>query len=79
MLIEKIMDITEKGPSPTKSPWRIVLGRLEILREILKQLGYDSQKWDWVPVFENLVAPSLFHANGEVRLMAIEVIILFYE
>lgn len=31
MLVDKIMDITERGPSPDKAPWRIVLGRLEIL------------------------------------------------
>ena len=79
MLIEKIKDITEKGPSPAKAPWRIILGRLEILREILRQLGYDGQKWDWLSVFEQLVAPSLFNANPEVRLLAIEVIVLFYQ
>ena len=73
------MDITEKGPSPAKAPWRIILGRLEILREILRQLGYDGQKWDWLSVFEQLVAPSLFNANPEVRLLAIEVIVLFYQ
>ena len=31
MLVEKIMDLTEKRPGPAKAPWRIVLGRLEIL------------------------------------------------
>lgn len=31
MLIDKVMDLAEKGPSPAKAPWRIVLGRLEIL------------------------------------------------
>ena len=30
-LIEGIMDITEKGPSPDKVQWRIILARLEIL------------------------------------------------
>jgi len=79
MLIEKLMDITDKGPSPGKAPWRIVLGRLEILQQVLKQLGYDPQKWDWIPVFDKLVAPSLFHANPDVRLVAIEVIVLFYQ
>lgn len=32
MLIDKIMDITEKGPFPDKAPLRIILGRLEILQ-----------------------------------------------
>ena len=78
MLIEKIMDITDRL-NPAKAPWRIILGRLEILHQIFKQLGYDQAKWDWIPVFENLVAPSLLHANPEVRLLAIEVIIIFYQ
>lgn len=42
MLLDKIMDFAERGPQPNKAPWRIVLGRLEILLQILKQLGYDS-------------------------------------
>jgi len=31
MLIENLMDITEKGPPPDKAQWRIVLARLEVL------------------------------------------------
>lgn len=31
MLIENVMDITEKGPPPDKAQWRIVLARLEVL------------------------------------------------
>ena len=79
MLIDKIMDITNKGTSPSKAPWRIILGRLDILQSILKQLGYDQSKWDWVPVFENLVSPSLFNPNPDVRQIAIEVICMFYQ
>jgi len=30
ILIDKLMDIAEKGPKPDKAPWRIILGRLEI-------------------------------------------------
>ena len=51
MLIDKIMDITEKGPFPAKAPWRIILARLEILLTILKQLGIDQSRWDWENVF----------------------------
>ena len=79
MLIDKIMDITEKGPFPAKAPWRIIHGRLEILLQILKQLGYDQSKWDWQPVFEKLVAPSLFNAHPDVRMVAIDCISMFYQ
>jgi hypothetical protein len=51
MLIDKIMDITEKGPFPAKAPWRIILARLEILLNIIKQLGIDQARWDWENVF----------------------------
>ena len=78
MLIEKILEFSDRGPRPDKAPWRIILGRLEILLQILKQLGYDPSKWDWQLVFERLVAPSLFHANPDVRLSAIDVIVHFY-
>ena len=79
MLIEKLMDITAKGPFPDKAPWRIILGRLDILLQVIKQLGYDPQRWDWAPVFEKLVAPSLFNAHPDVRLTAIEVICSLYQ
>jgi centrosomal protein CEP104 len=35
VLMEGIMDITEKGPSPDKIQWRIILARLEILLHVL--------------------------------------------
>ena len=34
-LIEAIMDIVDKGPSPEKQQWRIVLARLEILLHVI--------------------------------------------
>jgi len=34
-LIEGIMDITEKGPTPDKVQWRLILARLEILLHVL--------------------------------------------
>ena len=79
MLIEKIMDFNDKGLSAAKAPWRIILGRLDILLSVLKQLGYDGKKWDWIHVFENLVAPSLFNPNPDVRQLAIEIILMFYQ
>ena len=72
------MDITEKGPQPDKAPWRIILGRLEILLQVLQDLGL-SPKWDWKVVFNLLVAPSLFNSNADVRLIAIEVTIMLYK
>jgi centrosomal protein CEP104 len=34
-LIEGIMDITEKGPTPDKAQWRLILSRLEILLHVI--------------------------------------------
>ena len=36
MLIEKIMDFNDKGLGAAKAPWRIILGRLDILLSVLK-------------------------------------------
>lgn len=36
LLVDKLMDITEKGPKPDKAPWRIILGRLEIFTQLLQ-------------------------------------------
>lgn len=35
ILIENILDITEKGPSPDKAPWRIIQARIEILHRAI--------------------------------------------
>jgi len=77
MLIDKLMDITEKGPQPDKAPWRIILGRLEILHQVLLEFGVDN-RWDWRVVFNKLVAPSLFNSNADVRMIAVEVILLLF-
>ena len=36
-LIEGIMDITERGPTPDKVQWRILMARLEILMHLVKE------------------------------------------
>ena len=78
-LIDSLMEITEKGPFPDKAPWRIILGRLEILHKAILNFGVDPKKWDWSSVLQNLVIRSLLNANAEVRVIAIEIVLLFYQ
>ena len=78
ILIDYIMEITERGPPPHRAPWRIILARLEIMHHILAEFGVDQSKWDWYPVLTRLVLPSLNNANPDVRIIAIDIIVLFY-
>ena len=77
-LVDFVMEVTEKGPPPHRAPWRIILARLEILHHILTEFGADQSKWDWYPALTRLVLPSLNNANPDVRIIAIEIVVLFY-
>ena len=61
-----------------KVAWRALHARLEILNSILTEIGYDEKKWDWQPVFFQLVMPSVLHAHPDVRLMAMQIVTTFY-
>ena len=67
ILIDGIMDITDKGPQPDQAPWRIILARLEILTMIIQTFGIDENVWNWDIVYEKLVIPSFFNQNKDVR------------
>ena len=73
------MDVVEKGPSPDKQQWRIVLARLEILLHLIQEFGINPKAWDWRIIFNKLVAPSFFNQNQDVRLVAIEVTLAMYK
>jgi centrosomal protein CEP104 len=51
LLIEGIMDITEKGKPPDKVEWRKIHSRLEILKHIISEFGVNERAWDWRIVF----------------------------
>ncbi len=73
-------EIRPKNPTPVdKQQWRLVLARLEIVLHVCQEFGYDPNAWNWQPVFQYLVTPSLFHSNLDVRLLAIELIVTFYQ
>ena len=78
-LIEGIMDITEKGPTPDKAHLHIVLARLEILLHAVREFGINDKAWDWRIVFEKLVAPSFFNQSHDVRRIAIDVTVELYK
>lgn len=67
ILIDNLMDITEKGPEPDKAPWRIILARLDILAILLQEFGINENVWNWDIVYEKLVIPSFFNQSRDVR------------
>lgn len=79
ILIEGIMDITEKGKPPDKVEWRKIHSRLEILKHIIDEFKINDRAWDWRIVYQKLVQPAFFHQNNDVRLMAIELTTTLYK
>lgn len=73
------MDIFDKGPSPDKQQWRIVLARLEILLHTIQEFGINPKAWDWRVIFTKLVGPAFSNQNPDVRLVAIEVTLAMYK
>lgn len=78
ILIDNLMDITEKGPLPDKAPWRIIRARLDILKILLEEFGINESVWNWDVVYEKLVIPSFFNQNRDVRESAKEVSLELY-
>lgn len=62
-----------------KQQWRLILSRLEIVLQVIEEFGYNEKEWIWTDVFEFLVAPSLFHSNNDIRVVAIEIIVALYQ
>ena len=78
-LTDSIMDFVEKGPSPDKQQWRIVLAKLEIMLHVIQEFGISPKAWDWRVILNKLVSPSFFNSNPDVRLVAIEVTLAIYK
>ena len=70
-LVDATIEIVHKGPQPAKAPERIILGRLELLLQLLQQLPVRQRPtWDWQKILQLLVVPSLLNAHSNVRWMA---------
>lgn len=80
-LVKGCMDILERndGVTPDKQPAFTLLARLEIILRVLEEYGVDENLWDWYTVFNELVIPSLFHNNPDCKLVAQQIIVLFYQ
>jgi len=78
ILIDNLMDITEKDPLPDKAPWRIIRARLDILKILLEEFGINESVWNWDIVYEKLVIPSFFNQNRDVRESAKDVALELY-
>lgn len=85
-LVDSTIDIGRMDPNfPSlfvpvdKQQMRIVLARLEILLQLVQEFGYDQREWNWIEPFNLLVIPSLFHSNADIRLVATELVVAFYQ
>ncbi|EGR30972.1 hypothetical protein IMG5_119870 [Ichthyophthirius multifiliis] len=85
-LISACLEICIENPNfqslyipPYKQPYRLMMARLEIVLNIIQESGYDERQWNWLDVFQFLLAPCLFHPSNEVRLLSIELIIALYQ
>lgn len=65
-------------PPIEKQAPRLVLSRLELILQILQEFGYEDN-YEWRDAFHFLLVPSLFHPNNEVRTVAIELCLMFYQ
>ena len=45
---------------------------------MLQEKGIEDS-WDYNDVFDNLVVKALYHHSGDVRLIAIELVIIFHK
>lgn len=85
MLVEEVMKVAKCNeqykklfvPISKQQP-RIILSRLEVFLQILQERGIQEGEWDYLEVFDLLVMKSLGHSNGDVRLIAVELVTLYY-
>jgi len=56
-----------------------LLARLEIVLQALAEFGYDETKWNYREPFDLLLVPCFFHPSIEVRQVAIELGLMFYQ
>lgn len=88
-LIDSCMDLCEKQkdyvlygksrmPPIEKQAPRQVQSRIELVLQIQQEFGYEDN-YEWRDVFHFLLIPSLFHPNNEVRTVAIELTLMFYQ
>ena len=80
-LIKGCMDIVEQKDkiTPDKQPSYVLLARLEIILRVLEEFGVDDSLWDWYPVFNEIIIPSLFHSNPDCKLVAQQICVLLYQ
>lgn len=57
----------------------ILIARLEVMLQILIEFGYDEKSYDWREPFDLLLIPSFFHPNIDVRNLAIDLCLMFFQ
>jgi centrosomal protein CEP104 len=63
-----------KNQPADKQPARLVLARTEVAIKALESLPIDKSKSNVKEILDLLAIPSLFHANYEVRMGAVELL-----
>lgn len=91
VLIDSCMDICVKEqdfvnfgrplsiPIEKQQP-RLVVARLEIIRNVLMEYGYKPpyNTWDYSKPFDLLLVPALLHTSNEVREFAVELALMMF-
>ena len=79
-LVDYIMRLANGAGGPLeKQPWRILLSRLEILLHVVQEFGVDNNEWKWKEVLPGLIFPLLSHANSDVRMSCVDIIVALYQ
>ena len=74
------MELVNKGVPPEKAPERVILGKLELLSGLVSNIGIKAKAtWDWKMVLKTLIFPSLLSQHSNVRFMAQQLVVLFYQ
>lgn len=57
----------------------ILIARLEVMLQVLIEFGYNPTQFDWREPFDLLLMPSFFHPNMDVRALAIDLCLMFFQ
>ena len=79
-LVKSCLDKKEinNGFTSDKQPPN-VLGKLELILNILDEFGINEKLWDWRYVLDVLIIPSLSHPKKDCRIIAEEVCVILYK
>ena len=78
MLIIALLDFPENSQIE-KVAWRILVARIEIVKSLITNNGYNKDQWNWMEVCDKLVFPCVAHPSPDVRYAAVELVANMYK